>query len=168
MVRSKTLLPDSASIARAAKASAPLHLALMDSLSPVLPPRTMPLKSDTSRRPAFKAAGEPHPYDFGPSRFRYVPGITSGFGGTTLQLSVIRTDPVGRLGIGLMASGGSQGLPMGFALEVVGRDLQTAKILNGWASRDRPHSNSARWKRAGCRTPACVRLERMTFSDGGH
>ena len=37
-----------------------------------------------------------------------------------------------------MASGGSQGLPMGFALEVVGRDLQTAKILNGWASRDRP------------------------------
>jgi len=38
----------------------PLHLALVDSLSPVLPPRNLPLASDSSRRPVFAAIGEPH------------------------------------------------------------------------------------------------------------
>jgi hypothetical protein len=166
----RRLLPDSASIARAANASAPLHLALVDSLSPVLPPRTLPLASDSSRRPAFAATSEPHPYDLGPSRFRYVPGITSGFGGTTLQLSVIRSDPVGRLWVGLMASGGSQGLPMGFALEVVGRDLRTAKVLNGWASRDRPSQQFLGALEEGLdlgRFGGAFRLERTTVTDGG-
>ncbi len=166
----RRLLPDSASTARAANASAPLHLALVDSLSPVLPPRSMPAPTDSSRRPPFAEVGGARAYGIGPSRFRYVPGLTSGFGGSALQIALVRSDPVGRIGASLLASAGSAALPMGIALEISDRQSRTGIVANGWASRDRPSHQFAGSRDEGLdlgRFGGAVRFERTSVIDGG-
>jgi hypothetical protein len=166
----RRLHPDSASTARAANASAPLHLALVDSLSPVLPPRTMPAPTDSSRRPALASISEERSYGIGPSRFRYVPGLTSGFGGTAFQIALVRSDPVGRLGASLIASGGSKALPLGVALEISSRNSRTGIVANGWAQRDRPSHQFAAALDEGLdlgRMGGAIRVERTSVSDGG-
>ncbi|MEO5818849.1 MAG: hypothetical protein ABIT20_26505 [Gemmatimonadaceae bacterium] len=166
----RRLRPDSASTARAANASAPLHLALVDSLSPVLPPRTMPSPSDSSRRPAIASVSEEKTYGTGPSRFRYVPGLSSGFGGTALQIAIVRSDPVGRVGASLLAAAGSAVLPRGVSLEVRSSQSLTEIVANGWASRDRPSHQFGGALEAGLdlgRFGGGVRLERRGVTDGG-
>ncbi|MEO8335882.1 MAG: hypothetical protein ABI664_12970 [bacterium] len=162
--------PDSASIARAANASAPLHLALVDSLSPVLPPRTMPAASDSSRRPPSADISEERTYGAGPSRYRYVPGITSGFGGIALQVAGIRSDPVGRIGASILAMAGARSRPMGIAMELSNRQARTFVVANVWASRDRPSYQFAGALDEGLdvgRIGAALRIERTSVSDGG-
>ena len=166
----RRLLPDSASTARAANASAPLHLALVDSLSPVLPPRSMPAASDSSRRPPVASTSEERTYSIGQSRFRYVPGLTSGFGGSALQIALVRSDPVGRLGASLLAAAGSAALPMGVALEISSRQSRTGVVANGWASRDRPSHQFSGALDDGLdlgRMGGALRIERRGVSDGG-
>ncbi|MDB4889055.1 MAG: hypothetical protein JWL61_910 [Gemmatimonadetes bacterium] len=166
----RRLLPDSASIARAANASAPLHLALVDSLSPVLPPRRLPSATDSSRRPPLASVSEAQTYGVGPSRFRYVPGLTSGFGGSALQIALVRSDPVGRIGASLLASAGSAALPLGVALEISDRRSRTGIVANGWASRDRPSHQFAGSLDEGLdlgRFGGAIRVERTSVSDGG-
>ncbi|MDB4881887.1 MAG: hypothetical protein JWL95_653, partial [Gemmatimonadetes bacterium] len=166
----RRLHSDSASVARAANASAPLHLALVDSLSPVLPPRSMPSVADSSRRPALANTSEPQTYGVGPSRFRYVPGLTSGFGGSALQIALVRSDPVGRFGASLLAAAGSAALPMGVALEMSDRQARTGIVANGWASRDRPSHQFAGALEEGLdlgRFGGALRVERTRVSDGG-
>lgn len=166
----RRLHPDSASIARAANASAALNLSLVDSLSPVLPPRTMPSSSDTSRRPPASAVSEETAYGFGPSRIRYVPGLTSAFGATAVQVAIVRSDPVGRLGVSLLAAAGSEALPMGASVEIRSSRSQSELIGNAWASRDRPSHQFVGALNDGLdlgRFGAAIRLQRTGFSDGG-
>ena len=162
--------PDSTSIMRARNASLPLHLALVDSLSPVLPPRISLSASDSSRRPALAAVGEERSYLVGPSRLRYVPGLTSGHGGTALLLAFVRSDPVGRLGVGLIGAAGSAALPAGFSLEIAARSSRNALVANGWASHEAPSRQFAKAVREGldlARFGGALRLERTGAADGG-
>ncbi len=166
----RRLHPDSASLARASNASAPLRLALIDSLSPVLPPRSSHAASDSSRRPALADVSEERTYGTGPSRFRYVPGFTSSSGGSSLQIAVVRTDPVGRLGASFLVTAGSEALPRGASLEVRSRQSRTELIGNGWASRDRPSHQFIGAFDEGLdlgRFGGAGRIERTTVSDGG-
>jgi hypothetical protein len=162
--------PDSVSIARARNASVPLHLALVDSLSPVLPPRGIALAADSSRRPAIADVSAERPYHLGPSRLRYVPGFTSGYGGTALQLSLVRSDPVGRLGVAVLGAAGSAALPAGFSFEVASRASRNALIANGWASHEAPSRQFGAALDEGldlARYGGALRIERTGAADGG-
>ncbi len=164
----RRLVPDSASIARAAQASAPLHLALVDSLSPVLPPRGI-VRGDSTRRPVRASIGDERGYGIGDSRYRYVPGITSGYGGSTLLLALVRSDPVGRVGGAFIASAGAGSLPTGFAFELATRQMRTAVTLNGWLAHEAPSrifagdvENGLDLTRAG----GALRFQRTRARDG--
>jgi Tol biopolymer transport system component len=165
----RRLTPDSTSIARTARLPLPLRSLFVDSLSPVLPPQRT-IAVDSTRRPARGAVGPERAYEFGPSRFRYLPGISSGFGGTSAQLALVRSDPVGRLGIALIGSAGSGALPAGGALEIASRRARNVLVANAWASHEAPSrilpenfSDGFDLTRFG----GALRLERATATDGG-
>ena len=122
---------------RAVRARA-ISLELADSLSPVLPPRRARFPGDSSHRPALASGVTERPYGVGPTRVRYLPASTTGFGGTTSQLAIVRSDPVGRLGIALLGSAGSAALPEGGALTVTSRRFRTELTLSGWLSHEAP------------------------------
>ncbi|MEP6730322.1 MAG: hypothetical protein ABJE10_06780 [bacterium] len=166
----RRLRPDSASIARAANASAPLQLALVDSLSPVLPPRNLASPSDSSRRPALSEVNSEHGYGLGPSRVRYFPAVSTAFAGTAFQFSLVRSDPVGRFGMSLTGAAGSSGLPAGFAAEVVSRRSRNVLVASGWASHEAPSRQSALAGDDGldlARYGGALRVDRINVSDGG-
>ena len=162
--------PDSSSIIRARNASAPLYLALVDSLSPILPPRVLPAPSDSSRRPALNAVGPERAYGIGPSRYRYFPGATTGGGGTSLLLGIERSDPVGRLGIQGLAAVGAGAIPAGVSLTAAWHGSRTEEVLNMWSSHEAP---SARFSDAFgdgldlTRSGGAARLQRTRVIDGG-
>ena len=162
--------PDSASIARARNASTPLRFALIDSFSPILPPRVLPPASDSSRRPTRAAVSEARAYGMGPSRVRYLPGTTTGFGGTSLLLGVIRSDPVGRLGIAVLGAVGAGSLPAGIALTLASRTTRTEQLLNLWSSHEGPSAQFAPALGEGLdltRSGGAIRLQRLRVTDGG-
>ena len=166
----RRLHPDAASIARAQNASGPLHLALVDSLSPVLPPRTRLAPSDSSRRPAFAAVDDEQSYGLGPSRLRYVPGVSTSYGATTIQLAIVRSDPVGRAGLAVLASAGAGALPTGVAVEIATRQSRSVLVARGWASHEAPSRQFAGAFNEGldlARFGGALRLERASASDGG-
>jgi len=166
----RRIRPDGASISRARNASAPLHLDLVDSLSPILPPRVLAQASDSSRRPARSAVSDERPYGVGPSRFRYLPGAATGFGGTSLLLGVVRSDPVGRLGVAVLGAVGAGALPAGIALNVTSRAARTERILNLWSSHERPSGQFAGAFDEGLdltRSGGAVRVQRSSVIDGG-
>ena len=166
----RRIRPDSSSIIRARNAAAPLYLALVDSLSPILPPRVLPAASDSSRRPARSAVGAERTYGAGPSRYRYFPGITTGGGGSSLLLGILRSDPVGRLGIQGLAAAGAGAIPTGVALTAAWHGARTEGILNVWSSHEAPSARFADAFIDGLdltRSGGAVRLQRTRAIDGG-
>ena len=162
--------PDSASINRARNATASLRLALVDSMSAVLPRTRLAGANDESRRPMIGHVSEDVPYEDGPPRLRYVPGASIGIGGSALQLGIFRSDPVGSLGFSLLGASGIAGLPSGLSLEVRDRSTRWNRIANAWASHEAPsrqyaaaYDEALDLSRAG----GAVRLDRMSFTDGG-
>lgn len=165
----RRIRPDVASITRTRAAAIRPTLALVDSLSPVLPPHRVLAATDSTRRPPPSAVGEEGPYGIGPSRFRYLPTATTGYGGSNLQLSLIRSDPVGRLGGVLTASYGAGSAPEGASLQIVSRQSRTEVIANGWTSHEHASRQLADALAEGLdlsRSGGAVRLQRLIASDG--
>ena len=154
--------------ARAAP-SAPLVLALSDTLSPVLPPRFHHAAGDSSARPPRAAPPPEHGYGWGPSRVRLLPTSTTGAGGSTSQLALVRTDPVGRLGVALIGSIGSAALPEGGALTISSHVRRTEIRVGGWLSHEAPSRELDSALHAGLdlsRGGGALRLERLYVGDG--
>ncbi|MFL5606913.1 MAG: TolB family protein, partial [Gemmatimonadaceae bacterium] len=147
----------------------PLSLVLADTMSPVLPPRRLRIAGDTSARPQRGPTPEERGYGFGPSRYRVIPASTSGFGGSTAQLALIRSDPVGRLGVALIGSVGSPTLPEGGALTLTTRLTRTELSATGWLSHEAPSRQLDAALAAGLdlsRRGGALRAERRYVGDG--
>ncbi len=165
----RRLRPDSASIARAGGAT-DLHRLSSDSLSPVFPPRRSGSENDQIRRPAVGPVGDERGYGAGPSRFRYLPSLSTGYGGSTAQVAIVRTDPVGRLGVSLQGSVGAGSLPAGAALEIALRQWRTAIIGNAWTSHEASSRQFPPAYDEGLdltRIGGGVRFQRIRANDGG-
>lgn len=164
----RRIKPDSESIARAARAAAPSALALADSLSPVLPP--MRRSVDSTGRSTVGAVSEETAYGTGPDRLRYVPAAVTSYGGSSVLLSLVRTDPVGRVQVVLLGAAGSAALPEGASLALAARASRTEFFANAWATHEAPsHVFSPGpdvlldMSRAG----GAMRIRRSIASDGG-
>ena len=166
----RRLSVDSASIARAVRNVATRRIGQLDTLSADFPPSLSPASGDSSLRPPSESIGESRPYGIGPSRLRYLPAATTGYGGTSLLLALARTDPVGRLGAVLLGAVGVGARPAGASLTVVSRALRTERSISLWTSHEAP---SALLRRAGyegldlTRSGGAVRVQRLAVSDGG-
>ena len=166
----RRLRPDSATTGRARNASVPLHLALVDSLSPILPRRISASRPDSGRHPPLSSVSEERPYGIGPSRYRYLPGATTGFGGSSVLLGIVRSDPVGRLGIALLGAVGAGSLPAGVSATVISRAVRTEVILNLWSSHEGVSARFAPALEEGLdltRSGGAARLQRSRIFDGG-
>ena len=165
----RRLHPDSASMSRARTASFP-SLALLDSLSPILPPRATLQRPDSTVRPRRADIGDVRSYGLGPSRFRYLPGGTTGFGGSSLVLGLARSDPVGRLGMVVLGAVGAGSLPAGVGFNATYRASPTERVLNLWTSHDGPSARFAPAFAAGLdltRSGGALRMQRTRVLDGG-
>jgi hypothetical protein len=150
-------------------AALPLALVLADTLSPVLPPRRARTAGDSSARPPRGPTPDERSYGFGPSRYRLLPASTSGFGGTTTELALVRSDPVGRLGVALIGSVGSAALPEGGALTLTTRMTRTELSVTGWLSHEAPSRELEAALVAGLdlsRRGGALRAERRYVGDG--
>ena len=152
------------------RAGLPTSIARADSLAPVLPRRVLRLPFDSSARPPRREINDEREYGMGPSRLRYFPSSTSGFGGTTAQLAVVRSDPVGRFGASLLGAFGAGALPAGANLTLVSRASRTVLGLAGWHSHEGPSRTLAQAYDAGLdltRTGAALSVARRNVSEGG-
>ncbi len=165
----RRLEPSAASIARATRTAAAMRVGRLDSLSAAFPPSPPP-SQDSVRRPPSGDVSPIRPYGVGPSRLRYFPGVTTGYGGTSLLVSVVRTDPVGRLGAILLGAVGAGALPAGASLNVVSRAQRTERWLSLWTSHEAPSALFARAAAEGLdltRSGGAIRVQRRNVSDGG-
>ena len=145
-------------------AGIPLAALLADTLSPVLPPRLVRSAADSIRRPVLALPSDERPYGLGPTRVRYLPGATSGFGGSSTQLALVRSDPVGRLGVSLLGSIGSAALPAGGSLGITLRRFRTELTLDGWISHEAPSRELAAAAAFGLdlsRSGGAIRADRL-------
>ena len=153
----------------------PLPTVLLgDSLSSVLPPRRSASAADSLGAAAAASARGPKPaeraYGLGPSRLRYVPTASSGYGGSTTALALVRSDPVGRLGVSLMGAVGAGALPAGGALSVTSRASRTVVGFDAWTSHEAPSRELAAALEQGLdlrRMGGALRLGRVRVRDGG-
>jgi Periplasmic component of the Tol biopolymer transport system len=148
----------------------PVSVALADSLQPVLPPRLLRLPFDSSARPARGLVSDEEPYGTGPSRMRYLPAVSSGFGGSTAQLAFVRSDPVGRLGVSVLGAAGAGALPSGLSARVSLRSRPTRFTASGWLSHEDPSREYAAAGDAGldlARRGGAVGVARTHVFDGG-
>jgi hypothetical protein len=148
----------------------PLTLVLTDTLSPVLPPRLARTADDSSTRPSRGPTPDERRYGFGPSRYRLLPASTSGFGGSTTQLALVRSDPVGRLSVALIGSIGAASLPEGGSLTMTTRNTRTELTASGWLSHEAPSRQLSAALDAGLdlsRRGGALRAERSRYADGG-
>jgi hypothetical protein len=147
----------------------PLALVLTDTLSPVLPPRRLRAASDSSARPRRGPTPDERSYGFGPSRYRLLPTSTSGFGGSSTQLALVRSDPVGRLGVALIGSVGSAALPQGGSLTLTTRAMRTEWSVTSWLSHEAPSRELEAALAAGLdlsRRGGALRAARTYIGDG--
>ena len=141
-----------------------------DSLSSVLPPRRR-TRTDSAGGPS----SPPTPliersYGYGPSRFRYLPSASTGFGGSTTTLAIVRSDPVGRLGVQLLGAAGTAALPAGSAIAVTSRTRRTVVEVSGWYSHEAPSRESPAALEAGLdlsRIGGALRLHRRRVRAAG-
>jgi hypothetical protein len=151
-------------------ATSPDFAVLADSSSPVLPPSMARMALDASRRPARGILGPERAYGSGPSRVRYVPSGTTGFGGSSAQLALVRSDPVGRLGVSLLGAAGAGALPEGGSLTITSRASRTQLTATGWISHEAPSRLLEQAAIEGLdltRSGGAVRADRIYVGDGG-
>jgi hypothetical protein len=148
----------------------PATLAMADSLQPVLPPRRLLAPYDSAARPPRGPVSDEETYGLGPSRFRYLPVATTGYGGSSMQLALVRSDPVGRLGVQLLGAAGAGALPAGLSANVALRSRRTAFTAMGWLSHEAPSREFEGALAAGldlARRGGALRLARSRITDGG-
>jgi len=142
-----------------------------DTISGVMPPpRRSAAARDTARARPLDPAPAERSYGFGPSRFRYVPSVNSGFGGTTLGGAIARSDPVGRYGFMLQGQAGAGALPAGGSFAFVSRAHRTFFGLNGWSSHEAPSRVLPVAEEEGLdvsRAGGAFRLDSRRYRDGG-
>jgi hypothetical protein len=146
-----------------------LAAVLIDSASPVLPPRIPRSAADSSRRPSLAATPGERPYTLGPSRLRYFPTATAGPGGSSLQLGLLRSDPVGRYGVLLFGSIGSPTMSQGLNLLLASHAARTGLTVSGWTSHEAPSRELEAAFAQGLdlsRSGAAIRLDRTHVGDG--
>jgi len=115
------------------------------------------------------AAPNERPYTVGPSRLRYFPTATNGPGGSSLQVGLLRSDPVGRYSVLLLGSVGSPTLPQGGTLVLSSHASRTEVTVSGWASHEAPSRELGAAYAAGLdrsRLGAALRLGRTHVGDG--
>lgn len=147
----------------------PLASVLIDPASPVLPPRIARNATDSSRRPPLAATPAERPYTLGPSRLRYFPTATDGPGGSSLQVGLLRTDPVGRYDVLLYGSLGSPTMPQGLSLVLASHAARTWLTASGWTSHEAPSRELGAALAQGIdlsRLGAGIRLDRTHVGDG--
>ena len=128
----RRLQPDSARVDGALPA-----MVIGDTLSSVLPPPRAPRTDTSAAGPRTSVVGERR-YRLGPTRFRYVPSASTGFGGSTTTLALVRSDPVGRLGVQLLGAAGTAALPAGASVSITSRARRTVLGASGWYSHEAP------------------------------
>jgi hypothetical protein len=135
----------------------------------ILPPRRASAHAGSAVRPARGPVPTERAYGIGPSRFRYFPAASAGFGGSTLALGIVRSDPVGRVGVELLGVAGSRALPAGGAITLTSRVRRTALTASGWTSHEAPSREAAGALPLGLdlsRSGGALRLQRAQVSDG--
>jgi len=136
---------------------------LGDTLSSILPPRLRARSGRASASPPAASSRSETGYQFGPTRFRQLPIGTSGYGGSSIGFGIVRSDPVGRLGVQLLGIGGSAGLPAGASLNITSRARRTVLGASGWYSHEAPSRALASALEAGLdleRGGGALRLDR--------
>ncbi len=164
----RRIKPDSGSLARAVRAGAPLLLALADSLSPVLPP--VRRGADSTLRTNVGAVSEETAYGAGPDRMRYVPAAVTSYGGSSVLLALVRTDPVGRFHAVLLGAAGSSSLQEGVSLAIAARGSRNELLVNAWGTHEAPSrvfSPAPDVLLDMTRYGGAARLRRTIASDGG-
>ncbi|MFL5620567.1 MAG: TolB family protein [Gemmatimonadaceae bacterium] len=150
---------------------APLpSIVIGDTLSSVLPPRRRQTLDNRAVGTTTTPSRTETAYGFGPSRFRYVPIATAGYGGSTAGLAIVRSDPVGRLGVQLLGVAGSSALPVGGAITITSRAPRTVVGVSGWYSHEAPSRELADALEAGLdleRGGGALRLDRRRVRDAG-
>jgi hypothetical protein len=161
----RRLQPDSVRI------EGPLPLVVIgDTLSSVLPPRRRVASSVAVAAPSSTSARTESGYHIGPSRFRYVPTASAGYGGGSLGLAIERSDPVGRLGVQLLGVTATPALPTGGAVTITSRARRTVVGVTGWYSHEAPSRELAAALESGldlARAGGALRLDRRRATDGG-
>ena len=146
-------------------------MVLGDTISGVMPPpRPASAGHDTTRAGRLDPVPQERRYGFGPSRFRFVPSGSSGFGGTTLGLAIARSDPVGRFGVLVQGQAGAAAFPAGGSVALISRAYRTFLGVNGWSSHEAPSrvlpialDEGLDLSRAG----GALRLDARRYRDGG-
>ena len=141
-----------------------------DTLSSILPPRRRIRVDSIVSAPTSAAPLTERPYNFGPTRLRYLPSASSGFGGSTTTLAIVRSDPVGRLGIQLLGAAGTAALPAGGAVSVTSRARRTVVEMSGWYSHEAPSRELPAALEAGLdltRAGGALRLQRRRTRAAG-
>ncbi len=132
------------------------------------PPPPAATRPDSSLRPSLGEVGEERLYGLGPTRLRYLPMTTMGFGGATAGLALVRSDPVGRLGVMLLGVTGSAALPQGFSLVATSHSKLTAVGVEGWTSHEAPSRAFEPAQKMGldlARAGGALRIERPRVAD---
>jgi len=157
------LAPDSAAI------TTPFPLMVLgDSMSSVVPPALSSTR-DTIPSATRDSAPTEHRYGYGPSRLRFFPSASSGYGGSTTTLALVRSDPVGRFGASLLGAAGAAALPAGGVLDLVSRSRRIALGASAWYSHEAPSRELPAALGQGLdllRYGAAVRLDRRYVGDG--
>ncbi|MEO8560587.1 MAG: hypothetical protein ABI601_00835 [bacterium] len=112
-------------------------MVLGDSVSSVLPPLRTARHDSAAAAPRAARPAESR-YGYGPTRLRYLPSASSGYGGSTTTLALVRSDPVGRFGASLLGAAGAATLPAGGAIALTARSRRTIIGVSGWLSHEAP------------------------------
>ena len=141
-----------------------------DTLSSVLPPRRQVKIDSASIAPIAASSRSERRYRFGPSRVRYTPTVSAGYGGSSAGLALVRSDPVGRLGVQLLGVVATPALPTGAAVTITSRARRTVVGASGWYSHEAPSRELSSALEAGldlARGGGALRLDRRRVRDGG-
>ena len=145
------------------------EIVLDDSASSVVPPRRSATR-DSVVVAARDTAPSAHRYGYGPSRWRYLPSASSGYGGSTTTLAIVRSDPVGRFGASLLGAAGAATLPAGGVVTLSSRSRRTTIGVSGWLSHEAPSRELPDALAQGLdlmRYGAAVRFDRVHVRDAG-
>jgi hypothetical protein len=160
----RRVTPDSVRI------DAPLpSVVIGDTLSSVLPPRRRPGIDSATAAIAASPRTERR-YLLGPTRLRYAPTVSAGYGGSSAGLALVRSDPVGRLGIQLLGVAATPALPTGGAVTITSRARRTVLGVSGWYSHEAPSRDLPSALESGldlARAGGALRLDRRRVRDAG-